>query len=51
MNYITIKKIAADKVKAKAEIDGKVYEAEFSDMMLAVIWAEELLESDDGQDL
>lgn len=46
MSYITIEKIAADKVKAKAEIDGKEYQAEFSDMMLAVIWAEELFESD-----
>ncbi len=48
MSYIRIEKIAADNVKAKAEIDGKEYEAEFSDMMLAVIWAEELLESEDG---
>ena len=51
MSYITIKKIAESKVIAKANIDGEEYQAEFSDMLLAVVWAEELLESDGGQDL
>ena len=46
MSYITIEKNEEGKVSAKAEINGKEYQAEFLDMMLAVIWAEELLESE-----
>ena len=51
MSYITIKKITEGKVLARANIDGKEYEAEFYDMLLAVVWAEELLESKDEKDL
>ena len=51
MSYISIKKIAEGKVIARANIDGEEHHAEFYDMLLAVIWAEELLESKDGKGL
>ncbi len=54
MKYINIKQEADGKVKAKANINGKEYEAEFSDMLLATIWAEGLAEreaEDGGEDL
>ncbi len=44
MKYINIEQVSEGKVKAKANIGGKEYEAEFSDMVMATIWAEELAE-------
>lgn len=54
MKYISIKQEEKGKVKAKASINGKEFEAEFSDMVMATVWAEELAEreaKDGGEDL
>lgn len=54
MKYINIEQIAEGKVKAKANINGKEFEAEFTDMVMATVWAEELAEreaEDGGEDL
>lgn len=54
MKYINIEQVEEGKVKAKADINGKEFEAEFSDMVMAAVWAEELAEweaKDGGEDL
>lgn len=54
MKYINIKQVAKGKVEAKASVNGREYEAEFSDMVMATVWAEELAEreaEDGGEDL
>ena len=47
MKYINIEQTEKGKIKAKANINGKEYEAEFSDMVMATVWAEELAEREE----
>lgn len=47
MNYIHIEKTESGKVKAIAGFGGKEYQAEFEDMSLAAVWAEELAEQEE----
>lgn len=48
MKYINIEKDENGRVKAKAMFGEKEYRAEFSDMIMATIWAEELAEKEGG---
>ena len=49
MNYIHIERTENGRVKAVAYFGGKEYEAEFEDMALAAVWAEELAEEESGE--
>lgn len=46
MRYIHIEETDGGRVKAIAYISGTEYAAEFDDMVLATIWAEELCEEE-----
>lgn len=47
MNYIHIEKTDDGRVKAIAYFSGKEYAAEFEDMSLAAVWAEELCDQEE----
>ena len=50
MGYIHIEKTEDGKVKAIAKFSEKEYNAEFEDMTMAAIWAEEIVERESKDD-